>query len=219
MLIRHAHGHTSVVQNFAGVDKYVEALLEARKGKNMTHDAAMDAVTGDVNMFGVMMVAMGDAGGMVSGSIHTTAATIRPAMQVLKTPNLVSSIFFMCLPDKVRILPFCGLLTCRMPASQLQRFMLVGPRQRQCPVVGQPLSHVWGGGEHARSCGCILLDNLCLSLCRCLCMVTALSMSTPPARTWHPLLPAAPTQPQPLALSHAWQCCPTPLWDQAQDLM
>jgi phosphotransacetylase len=83
------------------VDKYVEALLEARKGKNLTRDSAMDAVTGDVNMFGVMMVAMGDAGGMVSGSIHTTAATIRPAMQVLKTPNLVSSIFFMCLPDKV----------------------------------------------------------------------------------------------------------------------
>lgn len=92
------------MQNFAGVDKYVEALLEARKGKNMTHDVALDAVTGDVNMFGVMMVAMGDAGGMVSGSIHTTAATIRPAMQVLKTPNLVSSIFFMCLPDKVRTL-------------------------------------------------------------------------------------------------------------------
>lgn len=92
----------AVLQNFAGVDKYVEALLEARKGKNLTRDSAMDAVTGDVNMFGVMMVAMGDAGGMVSGSIHTTAATIRPAMQVLRTPNLVSSIFFMCLPDKVR---------------------------------------------------------------------------------------------------------------------
>lgn len=90
-------------QNFAGVGRYVEALLEARKGKNLTRDAAIDAVTGDVNMFGVMMVAMGDAGGMVSGSIHTTAATIRPAMQVLKTPNLVSSVFFMCLPDKVRM--------------------------------------------------------------------------------------------------------------------
>lgn len=92
-----------LLQNFAGVSRYVEALLEARKGKNLTKDAALDAVTGDVNMFGVMMVAMGDAGGMVSGSIHTTAATIRPAMQVLKTPNLVSSVFFMCLPDKVRL--------------------------------------------------------------------------------------------------------------------
>lgn len=97
----------AVLQTFAGVDKYVEALLEVRKGKNLTRDTAIDAVTGDVNMFGVMMVAMGDAGGMVSGSIHTTAATIRPAMQVLKTPNLVSSVFFMCLPDKVRGLCVC----------------------------------------------------------------------------------------------------------------
>lgn len=60
----------------------MEALLEARKGKNLTPQAAHDAVVNDVNMFGVMMVAMGDASGMVSGSIHTTAATIRPAMQV-----------------------------------------------------------------------------------------------------------------------------------------
>lgn len=95
-------------KNFAGVSRYVEALLEARKGKNLTRDAALDAVTGDVNMFGVMMVAMGDAGGMVSGSIHTTAATIRPAMQVLKTPNLVSSVFFMCLPDKVMVYGDCA---------------------------------------------------------------------------------------------------------------
>lgn len=94
------------MQTYPAVDKYVEALLEARKGKNMTADAARDAVLNDVNMFGVMMVAMGDANGMVSGAIHTTAATIRPAMQVLKTPNLVSSIFFMCLPDKVRCRSF-----------------------------------------------------------------------------------------------------------------
>lgn len=93
------------LQNFPSLDTYVKALLEARKGKNLTYDTAVDAVTNDPNMFGVMMVAMGDAGGMVSGSIHTTAATIRPAMQVLKTPNLVSSVFFMCLPDKVRTAP------------------------------------------------------------------------------------------------------------------
>lgn len=72
----------SCMQNYPAVDKYVEALLEARKGKNMTADAARDAITNDVNMFGVMMVAEGDAHGMVSGAMHTTAATIRPAMQV-----------------------------------------------------------------------------------------------------------------------------------------
>jgi hypothetical protein len=114
------------LQNFAGVSRYVEALLEARKGKNLTRDAALDAVTGDVNMFGVMMVAMGDAGGMVSGSIHTTAATIRPAMQVLKTPNLVSSVFFMCLPDKVRM---------RRPLTALG-----------CATV--LLAEDWGMGQH-----------------------------------------------------------------------
>eukprot|EP00878_Enallax_costatus_P009319 GHUV01009739.1.p1 GENE.GHUV01009739.1~~GHUV01009739.1.p1 ORF type:complete len:586 (+),score=159.89 GHUV01009739.1:322-2079(+) len=69
-------------KDYAGIDKYVAALLEARKGKNMTEEAARDAVANDVNMFGVMMVHAGDAQGMVSGSIHTTAATIRPAMQV-----------------------------------------------------------------------------------------------------------------------------------------
>jgi phosphotransacetylase len=73
---------TVPLQTYAGVDKYVERLLEARKGKNLTPEAAYDAVTNDVNMFGVMMVAAGEAAGMVSGAIHTTAATIRPAMQV-----------------------------------------------------------------------------------------------------------------------------------------
>jgi phosphotransacetylase len=71
-----------VLQTYPAVDKYVERLLEARKGKNLTPEAAYDAVTNDVNMFGVMMVAAGEAAGMVSGAIHTTAATIRPAMQV-----------------------------------------------------------------------------------------------------------------------------------------
>ncbi|KAF6251911.1 phosphate acetyltransferase [Scenedesmus sp. NREL 46B-D3] len=95
-------------KTYPAVDKYVEQLLEARKGKNMTPEAAHDAVTNDVNMFGVMMVAAGEAAGMVSGAIHTTAATIRPAMQVLKTPNLVSSVFFMCLPDKVLVYGDCA---------------------------------------------------------------------------------------------------------------
>ncbi|GBF96450.1 ferredoxin-dependent glutamate synthase [Raphidocelis subcapitata] len=65
-------------------------------------------IRGDCNSFGVMMVALGDADGMVSGAIHTTAATIRPAMQVLKTDSLVSSVFFMCLPDKVLVYGDCA---------------------------------------------------------------------------------------------------------------
>ena len=51
-----------------------------------------------------MMTMCGDADGMVSGARHTTAATIRPGLQVLRTKDspLVSSVFFMCLPDKVQ---------------------------------------------------------------------------------------------------------------------
>ena len=61
-----------------------------------------------------MMTMCGDADGMVSGATHTTAATIRPGLQVLRTKDspLVSSVFFMCLPDKVwaHSLPPCVLL-------------------------------------------------------------------------------------------------------------
>ena len=59
-----------------------------------------------------MMVAAGDADGMVSGAINTTAATIRPGMQVLKPAGgekaLVSSVFFMCLPDRVLVYGDCA---------------------------------------------------------------------------------------------------------------
>ncbi|KAL6745739.1 phosphate acetyl/butaryl transferase-domain-containing protein [Haematococcus lacustris] len=65
------------------LDKYVDALCEARKKKGLVRDAALDQVKNDVNMFGVLMVHCGDVDGMVSGALHTTAATIRPAMQVL----------------------------------------------------------------------------------------------------------------------------------------
>lgn len=71
-----------------------------------------DVLTHDVNYFGTMMVAAGDADGMVSGAINTTAATIRPGMQVLKPAGaekaLVSSVFFMCLPDRVLVYGDCA---------------------------------------------------------------------------------------------------------------
>eukprot|EP00198_Chlamydomonas_reinhardtii_P002451 XP_001691787.1 phosphate acetyltransferase [Chlamydomonas reinhardtii] len=91
-------------------DKYVDMLVEARKKKGMTREAAADTLHGDINFFGTMMVAAGDADGMVSGAIHTTASTIRPALQMLKNPasSLVSSIFFMCLPDRVLVYGDCA---------------------------------------------------------------------------------------------------------------
>ncbi|PSC72597.1 phosphate acetyltransferase [Micractinium conductrix] len=89
--------------------KYADQLVEARKAKQLTREGALELLQ-DLNMFGTMMVRSGDADGMVSGAMCTTANTIRPALQVLKTPQktLVSSIFFMCLPDKVLVYGDCA---------------------------------------------------------------------------------------------------------------
>jgi len=65
----------------------------------------------DVSYFGTMMVYKGDADGMVSGAVHTTQHTIRPALQFVKTKpgvSVVSSIFFMCLPERVAIFGDCA---------------------------------------------------------------------------------------------------------------
>lgn len=90
-------------------DKYADMLVEIRKAKGLTREGALDLL-GDMNMFATMMVRAGDADGMVSGASCTTANTIRPALQVLKTPNktLVSSVFFMCMPDKVLVYGDCA---------------------------------------------------------------------------------------------------------------
>jgi phosphate acetyltransferase len=66
---------------------------------------------GDVNYFGTMMVHRGHADGMVSGAVHSTAATIRPAFEFIKTKpgcTLVSSVFFMCLADRVLVYGDCA---------------------------------------------------------------------------------------------------------------
>ena len=91
--------------------EYVNTLFELRKGKNMPLEVAKDLMT-DVAYYGTMMVFKGHADGMVSGAIHTTAHTIRPALQFIKTKpgiSLVSSIFFMCLPDRVTIFGDCAI--------------------------------------------------------------------------------------------------------------
>ena len=71
---------------------------------------ARDTMT-DVSYFGTMMVYKGHADGMVSGAVHTTQHTIRPALQFVKTKpgiSVVSSIFFMCLPDRVCVFGDCA---------------------------------------------------------------------------------------------------------------
>lgn len=91
-------------------DDYVQTFCDLRKGKGATVDVVRDIIV-DVNYFGTMMIYKGHADGMVSGSIHTTAQTIRPAFQIVKTKpgsSIVSSVFFMCLEDRVLVYGDCA---------------------------------------------------------------------------------------------------------------
>lgn len=86
------------------------ARLRAHKG--VTVEAARDVVV-DVSFFGTMMVHLGLADGMVSGAAHTTAHTITPALQFIKTVegvNIVSSVFFMALEDRVLVYGDCAIV-------------------------------------------------------------------------------------------------------------
>ena len=92
------------------VSEYAETLIELRKHKGMNMDMAVDQLS-DVSYFGTMMVFRGDADGMVSGAAHTTQHTIRPALQFVKTKagfTVVSSVFFMALPDRVLVYGDCA---------------------------------------------------------------------------------------------------------------
>jgi len=91
-------------------EEYVETLVELRKSKNLSTQMARDLMQ-DVSYFGTMMVYKGEADGMVSGAAHTTQHTIRPALQFVKTKpgiNTVSSVFFMCLPNRVSVFGDCA---------------------------------------------------------------------------------------------------------------
>ncbi len=91
-------------------EDYVQTFYELRKHKNVELEMARDTMT-DVSYFGTMMVYKGHADGMVSGAVHTTQHTIRPALQFVKTKpgiSVVSSIFFMCLPDRVCVFGDCA---------------------------------------------------------------------------------------------------------------
>jgi phosphate acetyltransferase len=92
-------------------EDYVKTFYELRKHKNVNIHMAEDLLT-DVSYFGTMMVYKGDADGMVSGAVHTTQHTIRPALQFVKTKpgvSVVSSVFFMCLEDRVSVFGDCAI--------------------------------------------------------------------------------------------------------------
>lgn len=84
------------------LDDYTKKFAELRAAKGMTEDMARAIMLGDYMYFACMMVKMGDADGVVSGACHSTANTLRPALQILKTKpgvKLVSSFFIMEVPD------------------------------------------------------------------------------------------------------------------------
>ena len=93
-------------------ESYAQRLYELRKHKSVTLEMARDLMLDPV-YYATMMVYMGDADGFVSGSTHSTADTLGPVLRVIKTRpgvSLASSIFFMCLPDKVVVYGDCALV-------------------------------------------------------------------------------------------------------------
>jgi phosphate acetyltransferase len=97
-------------------ERFATRYAQLRAHKGVTAELAYDVVA-DANYFGTLMVQEGLADGMVSGSVHSTAATIRPAFEIIKTrrggtgsggASIVSSVFFMCLADKVLVYGDCA---------------------------------------------------------------------------------------------------------------
>ena len=90
-------------------DDYTKTFYELRKHKGITPENARDVMCNETH-YGAIMVYKGDADGMVSGAVHSTADTVRPALQIIKTKpgfSIVSSVFFMCL-DKVLVYGDCA---------------------------------------------------------------------------------------------------------------
>ena len=94
------------------LERFAAAYAGARAHKGVTLERAREVMT-DVSYFGTMMVHLGLADGMVSGAAHTTAHTIRPALEFVKTKpgvSTVSSVFLMCLADRVLVYGDCAVV-------------------------------------------------------------------------------------------------------------
>ena len=101
-------------------ENYVARLVELRKSKGLTEEQAR-AQLEDTVVLGTMMLEAGEVDGLVSGAVHTTANTIRPPMQIIKTApgsSIISSVFFMLLPDQVLVYGDCA-VTQKPTAEQL----------------------------------------------------------------------------------------------------
>ncbi|HEY0793592.1 MAG TPA: phosphate acetyltransferase [Chthoniobacterales bacterium] len=92
--------------------RYVDPLFEARRNRGLSREMAESQLEDNV-VLGTMMLQLGEVDGLVSGAVHSTANTIRPALQVIKTKpgaKTVSSIFFMCLPEQVLVYGDCAVV-------------------------------------------------------------------------------------------------------------
>jgi phosphate acetyltransferase len=92
-------------------ERYVAPMVELRKNKGMTAGQAAVALEDSV-VLGTMMLAINEVDGLVSGAVHTTASTVRPALQLIKTApgsSIVSSCFFMLMPEQVLVYADCAI--------------------------------------------------------------------------------------------------------------
>ena len=143
------------------LDEYTEALYELRKSKGMTLEEARANLLNNYLMFGVMMVKMKDADGMVAGACHATADVLRPSLQILKTApgvELVSGFFIMDIPNceygenGTFIFADCGLnqdpsandLACIANSSSRSYTNLVGAK----PIVAMLSHSTHGSAKH-----------------------------------------------------------------------
>ncbi len=93
-------------------EQYADVILAARRHRGMSADTAHD-LAADASWFGTLMVETGAADGMVSGAAHTTADTVRPALQIIRTApgtSVVSSVFLMAMPDRVLVYGDCAVV-------------------------------------------------------------------------------------------------------------
>jgi phosphate acetyltransferase len=136
-------------------DEYANAFYELRKAKGMTLEKARELMK-DETYWGVMMVKMGDADGMVSGACHSTANTLRPALQILKTApgtKLVSSFFVMVVPDceygnnGTFVFSDCGLVE-NPTADELSEIAIASSKSYKALVGEEPMVAMLSYSSH-----------------------------------------------------------------------
>jgi phosphate acetyltransferase len=92
-------------------ERFVAPMMDLRKSRGLTRGQALEALEDNV-VLGTMMLAVDEVDGLVSGAVHTTASTVRPALQLIKTApgsSIVSSCFFMLMPEQVLVFADCAI--------------------------------------------------------------------------------------------------------------